>query len=84
MCCPDDDDDDDDDGDEEEEEEDEDDAMKEMRLCTPWISTPFEPPPAKKIEFITQHPPPLSKTKSIIGPNSAKAEGTPAGTTQLS
>ena len=54
--------DDDDDDDEEEEEED---HMKEMRLCTP-----SPPPPAKKIDFITQHPP-LSKTRSIIGPNSA-------------
>ena len=64
MLCPDDDDD--------EEEEEEEDVMKEMTLCTPWISTPFDFPPAKKIDFITQHPPPpLSKTKSIIGPNSA-------------
>ena len=28
-----------DDDDDEEEEEEEDDVMKEMRLCTPWIST---------------------------------------------
>ena len=38
-------DDDDDDDDEEEEEED---VMKEMRLCTPWISTPLTSPPQKK------------------------------------
>ena len=45
-----------------------------------------------KIDFFTQPPPPapsLFKTKFIIGPNSApnisaKAERTPAGTTQLS
>ena len=30
---------DDDDDEEEEEEEEEEDVMKEMRLCTPWIST---------------------------------------------
>ena len=86
----DDDDDDDDDADDDaddadDDDDDEDDVMKEMRLCTPWISTPFPPP--RKIDFITKTPP-LSKTKSIIGPNSApntaKAEGTPAGTTQLS
>ena len=33
------DDDDDDDDDDDEEEEEEEDVMKEMRLCTPWIST---------------------------------------------
>ena len=57
MCCPDDDDD-DDDGDEEEE-EDEDDAMKEMRLCTPWISTPFEPPPPKRLSLSLDTLPPF-------------------------
>ena len=51
----------------------------------------FEPPPPlpplKDVFFHTT--PPSCVTKSIIGPNSApntsaKAEGTPAGTTQLS
>ena len=43
----DDDDDDDEDEDEDEDEDDEDDVVKEMTLCTPWISTPFHPPRQK-------------------------------------
>ena len=70
------------------EDDDEDDVMKEMRLCTPWISTPFAPPPAKKIDFITQHPPGFLRQNQLLAPApppiSAKALGTPAGTTQFS
>ena len=33
---------DDDDDDEEDDEDDEDDVVKEMTLCTPWISTPLK------------------------------------------
>ena len=81
-------DDDDDEEEEEEKEEEEDDVMKEMRLCTPWISTPFDPPPAKTIDFITQHSTPFLRQNQLLAPTpppiSAKAEGTPAGTTQLS
>ena len=58
LACVDDDDDDDD----------EDDVMHLMDF------DPLRPPPqGKKIDFISQphQPPPLSKTKSIIGPNSA-------------
>ena len=61
----DDDDDDDDDEDDEDDEDDDgdDDPMKEMSICTPWISTPLTMdfdrlnPPPKKIDFITQTPP---------------------------
>ena len=60
-----DDDDDDDDDDHhhhhhhhEEKEEEEEDVMKEMRLCTPWISTPFDPPPTPKRLILSLNTPP--------------------------
>ena len=59
----------DDDDDEEEEEEDADEG--EGETVQPMDFDPLNPPPKKKkIDFIAK-PPPLSKTKSIIGPNSA-------------
>ena len=65
-----DDDDDDNDNDDDEEEEEEKDADEgEDETVQPMDFDPLNPPP-KKIDFITQ-PPPLSLTKSIIGPNSA-------------
>ena len=69
------------DDDDDDEDEDEDEVMHLMDL------DPLRPP-KKKDWFYQSTTPPPSKTKSIIGPNSApisaKAEGTPAGTTQLS
>ena len=63
--------------------------MKEMRLCTPWISTPFEPPPPpKRLSLSLNTLPPFLRQNQLLAPTpppiSAKAEGTPAGTTQLS
>ena len=57
--------------------------------CAPHgFRPPSTPPHAKKIDFITQHPTPFLRQNQLLAPTpppiSAKAEGTPAGTTQLS